>query len=234
MNETTNNLIVPRYYKGGFYSDDAERKERHAFLSSASAYLNVNLPKDWRDYAKLDWFDGDNRGIAIMSVPANRYGSERPRAFRRVKAKETFSVEAKHIKAIEDYIASRKAAVVQKQKVEDDLTALQLLVKPVIDKYTQEQPVTVTIEADLYRFEIYWCDKPNELYLSRYSAYSTNIRRNGVIDEVAAPSGKDCDTRYLSKAREWIAEHESNIATVTALAEQIKADLPAEFFEVTV
>lgn len=220
-------LTVPTIEYVSYYGSEKQKALYRAaidtFNADVTTYLNTVLPSQWGSYIEFDWQDKDWRTNFVFVLKTRRSYSERRRVFCKIEKGKPFELTAKHIANITEYVNQRVGAEKASQKRSDDLASLKTLLEPVLERY----------QNNLIRFDIALGGiKIEQLESVEYRGdrLSVTIHRSGNISEVQIPS---CGGRFgttITALEAYIAEYQGRSEALATLAEQIKAELPAEFF----
>ena len=208
-------IVVPkvRQYARTTEESDLLKKCRE----DVTALFDSTLPSNWRDYIRI-FVSGE--GVEITG--ASDYMSNlKKRTFRRVKPGEEFTLSSKHWSSINERINAAEEAKRKRGKIESVREAVRECTSAVRSKYAAEGLVISTSESGL------------EIRLSpagdSYDAARVKLYRNGTFSGVEIPSPGNYATT-IDRIRQHLEKWEPIASEVLRLAEQIKAELPDEFF----
>lgn len=193
------------------FPSTAQVEAREAFRKWANEYLDSLLPSDWREYVRF-WVISKG---ATVSCPSSYRHKLRAKTFRKVNAGQEFELTPAHVKKITEYIDEVKRLDAAEDKQASDLEALKQMVKPILDKYPEVSGIARSNGIE--------CVYPITLL-----GGSTTILRSGQILPVFVQGISGSVT--IQELRDHLAEWEPKAAKLQAIAEQIKSELPAEFF----
>lgn len=208
-------LITPNPSR--FTEETVRVAERKIFESKIVELLE--LPENWKDYLKFE-------GTAdYISVKGNSNYKER--LFRRFKRGKEATITAEMKEDIQTYITHKIEAANNSQKKEQSNLYYRNMVNPILGNY-------MTDEIEVYYsegIEIRIKEPKNSGHIWSHQSELCRCRltHSGEITEPIFPISVKYNTTITAMKR-WIESNEEMKDTIIKLAQNIKADLPKEFF----
>lgn len=140
-------------------------------------------------------------------------------SFRRVEEGKEFTLSAKHIATINAFIAERASRQKHRNEQQDAFAKLSQVVKPTIERFRDRFDVEhseIRLSGILLQTDHYG------------KCVEITINRQGAISEPRSYYHNDIQT--MAQADAFISTFTPLFETITKLAEDIKADLPSEYF----